>query len=249
MKWDTYTLQARQKPALLVALPIGLLVVAWAPEKVAGWGILASVLTTFGFTALLAQVGRDQGKAKEPGLFDLWGGKPTTRLLRHATSALDWVTLTRCHAKLGSIVGLPAPTKQEEQADPATADEVYEAYTKYLREATRDRDRFPLVFAENVNYGFRRNLWGMKPAAVVLCVLSLAGSIPAIVYHSLTGFPGLAAGAIAVNLVLLVLWALRINPAWVRVAGDAYAERLLGACDGLPEPRAATAPQPSPSTA
>lgn len=247
MKWDTYTLQARQKPALLVALPIGLLVAVWFPDKVVGWGILASILTTFGFTALLAQVGRDQGKAKEPSLFALWGGKPTTRHLRHATSGLDWITLTRCHAKLGAIVGIPAPTKQEEQTDPATADEVYEAYTKYLREATRDR--FSLVFAENVNYGFRRNLWGMKPAAVVLCIVGLVGSIGAVVYHSLTGFPGLAAGAIGLNLVLLALWAMRVNPAWVRVAGDAYAERLLCACDNLPEPKAATATQPSPSTA
>ena len=45
-----------------------------------------------------------------------------------------------------------------------------------LREATRDTSRFPLVFAENANYGFRRNLWGLRPigtgVAVVLLLFS-----------------------------------------------------------------------------
>ena len=47
-----------------------------------------------------------------------------------------------------------------------------------LREATRDTSRFPLVFAENANYGFRRNLWGLRPigtgVAVVLLLFSWA---------------------------------------------------------------------------
>lgn len=235
MKWDTYTFQARLTPALLVALPVGLLVAACFPNKFVGWGLLVSVLTTFGFCTLLAQIGRDLGKQKEPGLFALWGGKPTTRKLRHATTDLDWITLERCHAKLGAVVGLPPPTAQEEQADPQTADQVYEAYTKYLREATRDRDHFRLVFAENVNYGFRRNLWGMKPSGIVLCVLGTAGSVIAAAVQWGDAVPGLAVVAAALSLVFLVWWVFRINPDWVRMAADAYAERLLCACDSLPE--------------
>lgn len=40
MSWlpDAYTIQARLRPALLVALPAGLAVVAWFPEKFVGWG-------------------------------------------------------------------------------------------------------------------------------------------------------------------------------------------------------------------
>ena len=249
MKWDTYTFQSRLTPALLVALPLGLLVAAWFPNKFAGWGLLVSVLTTFGFCALLAQIGRDLGKQKEPGLFALWGGKPTTRKLRHGTTDLDWITLERCHAKLGAAVGLPAPTAQEEQADSATSDQVYEAYTQYLREATRNRDQFRLVFAENVNYGFRRNLWGMKPSGIVLCLLSTSGSAIAAVVQWGATVPGLAMVAGVLNLVLLAWWIFRINPAWVRMAADAYAERLLCACDSLPDKGAKTAATAESNTA
>jgi hypothetical protein len=36
--------------------------------------------------------------------------------------------------------------------------------------------------------------------------------------------------------VLLVLWVLRFTPDWVRIAGDAYAERLLETVDAPPPP-------------
>ena len=83
MKFDTYTRRARLYPALLVALPLGLATLAWFPEGLAGWGTLWGLVTWSGATALLAQVGRDKGRVKEPGLFEQWGGKPTTRMLRH----------------------------------------------------------------------------------------------------------------------------------------------------------------------
>ena len=61
-------------------------------------------------------------------------------------------------------------------ADPEWADTKYEEVVTSLREATRDTSRFPLVFAENANYGFRRNLWGLRPigtaVAVVLFLIS-----------------------------------------------------------------------------
>jgi hypothetical protein len=37
--------------------------------------------------------------------------------------------------------------------------------------------------------------------------------------------------------VLLVLWCLRITPAWVRIAAFAYAERLIGICETMTAPK------------
>lgn len=168
MQWDTYTFQARLRPGLLVVLPVGLALVAWFPDKFLGWTLTVSVATTCGLTALVAQIARDQGKRKEPKLFDLWGGSPTTRRLRHRHTTLDWISLARCHSALETALGLPAPTPNEELADPATADALYEAFVRHSRNATRDTKNHRLVFAENVNYGFRRNVWGMRPAGITL---------------------------------------------------------------------------------
>ena len=68
-------------------------------------------------------------------------------------------------------IGYPLPTQQEEEACPAWADTKYEEAVTALREATRDTSRFPLVFAENANYGFRRNLWGLRPIGTTIAVL------------------------------------------------------------------------------
>ena len=228
MPWDAYTFQTRLRPGLLVVLPVGLLA-AWFPDKFIGWGLFVSVATTCGLTTLVAQVARDQGKRKEPKLFELWGGSPTTRRLRHRDTGLDWISLTRCHAALEAALGLPAPTKHEEQADPATADSLYEAFARHLRNTTRDAKKHRLVFAENVNYSFRRNVWGMRPAGITLALLGAVAGIAAIVTNATVPIGALAAPIIAtvLNLGLLVLWIFRFTPDWVRIAAEAYAERLL----------------------
>ena len=113
---------------------------------------------------------RDAGKAKEPGLFTRWGGAPATRLLRHRSSA-NRVLLRRRHHKLrGLLPDVHIPTVEEEVADPARADETYEACVQFLRDSTRPREQFPMVFQANCEYGFRRNFWGMKPLGVALAV-------------------------------------------------------------------------------
>ena len=68
------------------------------------------------------------------------------------------------HKKLSELLnGTAIPTPQDEKRDPERADQVYDACVSCLIERTRDKTRFRLLFEENCNYGFRRNLWGMKP--------------------------------------------------------------------------------------
>lgn len=52
---------------------------------------------------------------------------------------------------------------------------------EWLREKTReDHDKFKILFHENINYGFHRNLFGLKPYAfgldalvVIVCAICL----------------------------------------------------------------------------
>lgn len=231
---DHYTRQARLFPALLVMLPVGLAIVAWFPQKFIGWGLLLGIAMSCGLTALLAQIGRDLGKSKEPTLYEKWGGKPTTQLLRCANSYIDQHTKSRYKQKLQNVIAtITFPSAEEEKHAPDAADEVYVSCTKYLLEKTRDLKQFDLLYKENVNYGFRRNLWGMKPAGLILAAGGLiAAAIPIYLVRADT-IPPVAVAASALNAALLIWWLLRIRPDWVRMAAFAYAERLLAACELL----------------
>ena len=233
---DTYTFKARLLPTFIVIFPLVLVPVVIYPNSIDIWKFLAAICVSFGATALLAQIGRDKGKKAEPGLFQSWGGKPTTLMLSHQHSLLSKSTLQRYHSKLGQrIVGIAIPTALEERQNLDKAFEVYDSCTDYLREQTRDQSKFRLVFAENINYGFRRNLWAMKEAGVFLSFAGLFISAGIFAYgytdHRTVAVLPLIAGLICS--ALLSLWLLRINPEWVKVAADAYAERLLATLDSV----------------
>jgi len=234
MTFDSYTIQARLKPSLLVWLPVGLAIVAWLPERFVGWGLLVGMSTTCGLTLLLAEAGRDQGKLKEKVLFRKWGGTPTTQLLRHRDGWIDRNTKVRYHQKLQTFVpGITLPTPQEEDADPAAADETYASCIRYLIERTRNRKAFPLVFKELVSYGFRRNLWGMKAPGALLAAFGALACATAIGARWGVSVPAAAIVATAISAALVAFWLMHITPEWVRTVAFAYAERLLASLEKL----------------
>jgi hypothetical protein len=231
---DEYEVRARLKPVLLVSLPPTLAAMSWFPD-LSGMQFLVGLLAAFGFVALLAQLGRDQGKQFEPWLYKQWGGMPSAQLLRHRDSRLAPETKRRYHEVLTQLVPqLCLPSAATEAADMYSADSSYESCSAFLRERTRDKKVFPLVFAENVNYGFRRNLWSMRRAGVTLCLLALVASAAAAIALRKNGLPPVVPTvAMLLSASLLVWWLLRIKPTWVQVAAYAYAERLLSSCETI----------------
>jgi hypothetical protein len=102
---------------------------------------------------------------------------------------------------------------------------------RFLRTVTRDHKKFPLVFAENCSYGMRRDLWGMKPLAICVTVAAVPTvSIIGVVHPARRE---IAATAAAVDIALLLGWVFMFTPTWVRLPAEAYAERVLEACDKL----------------
>ncbi len=71
-------------------------------------------------------------------------------------------------------IGGPAPTAKDEEADPVKCDAYYERCGNWLRENTRDTKKFKLLFDENINYGYRRNLLGLKAPGLAIDALVLA---------------------------------------------------------------------------
>jgi hypothetical protein len=242
---DEYRRRARLQPMLLVLLPPCFVIGMLVPEGLGTWGILtrlgaaavASLASAVGFTTLLEQLGRDQGKIKEPGLWASWGGAPTTQMLRHRERNLCNPALrARYHRKLQQLVpDLRLPSAADETACPAAADQIYDAYVRYLIAQTRDREKFPLVLEENINYGFRRNLWGMRPVGIVLSAVASAMSAYFLYLGLKFADPlWIAWAAVLIGSVcLLTWWLFRIRRAWVFIPAKAYAQRLLEACDVL----------------
>jgi hypothetical protein len=147
--------------------------------------------------------------------------------------------LARQRERIAAITGLALPTADEEQADPAGADHAYQAAVAVLIARTRGRRReYPLIFAENCNYGFRRNMLGLRPwgrllsaAAGLLALAAIAAGLA-----GLENIPLALAGVdLAVSAAATLLWWRVVTPGWVQPVARAYAERLLEAAETLAE--------------
>ena len=194
------------------------------------------------FLFLLAQLGRDRGKAIEPRLYSAWGGKPSVAMLRHRDSRIDRHTKGRWHTYLASRVpGLILATAAEEAQRPAEADDGYESATMWLLTQTRDPVRFQLLQAENRNYGFRRNMLGLKPCALgsdAICAVGL------LVWSWLGGgfefeekseaLDAKLWGCVTFACAHTVATLCVVRSGWVRTLADEYGRNLLACCDKLP---------------
>ncbi len=189
----------------------------------------------------LTQVGRDRGRALEPGLFRSWGGKTSVAMLRHSDTRLSDVTKDRYRSFLvRTVPGLQLESAEGEQRNPEKADEGYESAVSWLLTQTRDRERFALLFWENTSYGFRRNVWALKPVAFALETVTIA-TLVAVALDSWTGELSTTSEHIGAewwaSLTLTVIhglsFAFKVRQDWVRLADDAYARQLLATCDVL----------------
>lgn len=235
---DRYNLTARIYPMVIFALPLGvfLIVGIWDFQKYYHVGIPIGVLGVFAYLA--ANLGRDAGKRKEPKLWAGWGGAPSTQLFRWRNDTLDRLTKSRNHEKMQQLC--PADYQVDEvfeSNNEALADEVYKAWTKFVIGKTRDTSKYPLIFRENISYGFRRNLWGLKPFAILLIIL-LSGAT--YVYFGyildswrLAEFPPVFAVVQSILFLFLVFWIAVVNKKWVSIPANAYAERLHEAIETL----------------
>lgn len=230
---DTYTLKARVSPMFIVLFPFILLSALISPKTDTLQVVTGSALFTIAFSILAAQFSRDSGKSKERNLWNSWGGAPTIQLLRHSNSEINPIKRSRIHNKLQEILPeLKMPSPKEEGENPQKADEIYEVCIGHLRTKTRDIKKYPLIFKENINYGFLRNLWGLKKYGILI---SLMGSLVSLyitfmrLKDSLISYESVV--VLLINVGLFFFWIFWVNPKRVKLAAYAYAERLLEYCE------------------
>ena len=230
IKFDMYSFRARVLPVYLTLAPVVLLLAAVVPEglKLPIGGATAIVFAPISY--FLSQLGADFGKRLEKGLWASWGGPPTTRFLRHGNPEFNEVTRGRVHTKLRQL-GLHVPAREEQEQDPCAADTHYHSCTEELIRRTRDTGKFPLVFKGLTEYGFRRNLLGLKAFGVSLTVAGGAGSAWS-TYTAWTATNPLPAVSLVAGLIsagLLLAWLVWVAESTVKLSADRYARFILEA--------------------
>lgn len=246
--FDSYSRQARLFPALLTIFAPLVTALAWFPELLSSsiGSTLLTIATSCGLLYWLSSIARSRGKVVEKRLLAEWGGWPTTYLLRH-NSRFDKHTRGRYHSYLGqNVPGLVMPTAAQELADPRGADDIYTSATKWLKEHVRKTA--PLVDKENAQYGFRRNMRGMKVFGLLGALIALLTSLAAIGIQ-VDSWPTATSevkpfiaelrkaaspavwGVVVFDFVAVIAWAAAVTDSWVKAAAEQYAEALFSTCE------------------
>jgi hypothetical protein len=247
--FSDYSLQARLYPALLVLLPPLLMLIAWFPKLVTSTIIrtLVTFVVSCGLLFFLADFSRSVGAQAQERLLADWGGWPTTLWLRHSDTHLNETTKARYHAFLARhLPDVILPTADQERQNPKGADKAYSSAVDWLREQCRGTGipQAVLVLNENIDYGFRRNMLGLRPFALWAIAATFIASVAAIIYRtaqaghwSATALfkqtPVAVYGAMTGLLIALVCWVSLVRDEWVLAAGNSYARALLACCDAL----------------
>lgn len=243
---DPYERQARLYPALLALLPLLVMVTLLYGPRASALTSAVIIAVSCGGLYLTTNLCRELGKRLEKKLFREWGGKPTTRLLRHRDHTIEAATKRRYHSFLAAKINEVFPDKDQEAKNPNPADEIYQSGVRWLLNHTRpdDNKKFDLLFKENIAYGFRRNALGMKPIGLILSIGTLLWTLERedVLFISTRNLidvaafgrvPEPAAASLIVSAVMIVTWMLFFTRANLRTAAFTYAETLLRACDSL----------------
>jgi hypothetical protein len=230
--FDAYSFRARLLPAILGAAPAlaaVLLLISWSTFELSS---IVAVLTGLALVYALSDWARKAGKEIEPRIYMEMGGKPSVTIMFRSDTTIDQVSKDRYRTFLAGKINQPEPTAADEVNNPTAAIAFYELAGTWLRENTRDPKKFPILFTELVTYGFRRNLLGMKWAALVLnvAVVLICGGL---LWHQ-----WLADNMTARVMVVFVIAAahalyflLVVGKEAVKAAARTYARQLILSCE------------------
>ncbi|MBR1201049.1 hypothetical protein JQ574_34160 [Bradyrhizobium sp. AUGA SZCCT0158] len=234
---DAYTVKARYYPALLATIP-GLaalaILISWSRFG------LTTIVASAAIPVLVfasADIARRLGKRIEERIYSESGGKPSVTMLRYSDSTFDAASKEQYRTFLSAKINQPTPTEDQERQDINSGDAFYERAGAWLRENTRDTKKFAVLFAENITYGFRRNLLGLKwPALSVNVALVLISGFFLYKKSPLNTDDDTTLRLLVVLVLAIVhslLMAFGMNKKSVIDASRIYARQLILSCETL----------------
>ncbi|MDC1142108.1 hypothetical protein OAU50_03380 [Planctomycetota bacterium] len=235
---DTYERKARLFPAFLLIFPVLLDATKFL---VVNYHHLGAIGLTIGVLAILPLLGgyaRTKGKALESEYHGDKKPMPSVVVMRHRDKSLPDLTKERLHEILTrKVPNARSPTIEEELEDPQAADLVYSAWSTYLRSKTRNRIEFPQIFAENCNYGFYRNMAGVRGPGIAIAAMVLAVETILLVGPAKYQMPSNTFGVIVavVSFIWIFVWLGVARKKSIETPAHEYALRLAEAAEELPE--------------
>jgi len=227
--WDPYELRARIAPTVIVFLPLGITGVALTslvPQsftqfpQILGSGIVILILLYLGSFLI-----RQNGLRIQSGLWDGWGGPPSTRLMRWRDPFFGDDTKQQIHLAINRICGINLLSKKEEAQDNQKADLIIsEAYHQVMT-LVRKYDKGGMWSTHNAEYGFLRNLLGSRTLWLVLSLFGLLiCAIGLYFFPNIAFLSGVIINALLTIAVFVFGWFMLAK--LVKVAADRYAESV-----------------------
>jgi hypothetical protein len=222
---DRYERKARLLPALIVALPLAFAagaVGAVGQDWYSGLGVGALME---GVVAVgLAHLARILGTRLEAKLCRQWDGLPTRRWLRPTDTTRSEPQKSRWRGAIRVLTGLTLPASVGAKSE-AEIDKLIDDALRQLRHRLRDDPAAGMVRTHNEDYGFARNLAGLRWLWLAFATAGAAAS--GFAFCTGHGHPaGLAASGIVMPIALASAFTL---PGHVAHCADRYAEALLAA--------------------
>jgi hypothetical protein len=223
---DRYELKARLLPGLLLAvvpaLTLGVVLQAFTEwYSAVGAALAAEALAAI----VLGHLARARGKRAEEQLWKSWGGAPTTRWLRPWDHTCSDQQKSKWRGAIKRITGLSIPASVPAGGSQDDVERQINEAMRQLRYSVRNAPEAGMVTTHNEEYGFARNLYGVRWHWLVLSVLCLAGC-GALFAFGLRPYAGIAVAGVSVVVTLLIG---RELPDYVRRCADRYAESLFAA--------------------
>lgn len=222
---DRYERKARLLPALIVVLPLaiaggtaGAMTADW--YSALGFGALIEGVVGVG----LAHLARIPGTRLEAKLCRKWGGLPTRRWLRPTDATCSEAQKSRWRGALRTLTGLTLPATLGSKSA-SDVDKLIDDAVRQLRHRLRDDPAAAMVRTHNEDYGFARNLAGLR---WVWLIFSVAGAA-ACGFALSAGRGQPVAVAAESTLVLIAAVSAFTLPAYVCHCADRYAQALLAA--------------------
>ena len=222
---DRYERKARLLPGLLsflvVAPSAGALsldLLGWLTSLSVGVGLAAVCAVALAYAASAA------GRHYERKLWPRWPhDAPTNRWLQPDDTSCSQGQKQLWYEAIKRLVELDIPHVAA-QGNDRELDRVINDAVRTLRHQFRSREGNGLLAAHNEDYGFARNLAGLRlfwlPGAGIGAVVAWAAYV-------MTG-TGLVGGVTASLVLFICLALLRILPDYVRQRADRYAESFFG---------------------
>nr|WP_314481822.1 hypothetical protein [uncultured Pseudomonas sp.] len=233
-QFDTYSLKARVFPAIIAGLPTLALLFIIVPWDHLGISQAVAALMGFILVFAFADMARHRGKNIQVKL----GSGETPEQWHRKNSDISETSKNIFRPYMAIQLKHDAPTATEESFEPTKANDFYRAANAWLRERTRDTQKFSMLFGENITYGFRRNLLGLKYIAITCNILVLAFSLGVLYYphaYFLT-LPRLDEKLVIIMAAVFlhtVYMIFAVNKKAVLEASRAYGRQLILSCETL----------------